>query len=152
VTPDDVYALIVQRSGHTQNLIIAVIVMVVVLFLFAAPASVMFLFDARNRRRQYQQNRNILLLVEKNSLLTDEQYRHKAKLIAAELRHILELKELVVEGKQEVAEVKNKVTAVAETATRIDERLPEFPSGGLVVTPTPVDPLNPPQRRAEDKK
>jgi hypothetical protein len=149
MTPDDVYALIVQRSGTTQYMMAWAIGLLVVNLLIVAPASLLFLWDKATRKKQYEQSKRVLDMAERHGVLSDAAYKRKAELIAEEVRHILEVKYQLQAVQEKVVKVEEKVAEASDTITRVDQRLPEFPAGGVLLTP--VDPLNPPKRRAEDK-
>lgn len=144
MTPDDVFNLVVDRTATTQRMIAwAIVLLAVNLFVLLTvvlPSAVMFIRDKRTREKQYEQNKRILDMAEKHGGLTDEKYKQKAQLIAEEVRHILELKQVAEETKRDVKEVKDKTTVTMEATLRVEEKLPEDPSKVLFAAVVPRDP------------
>jgi hypothetical protein len=136
MTPDDVYALVLQQSKKTQDLVGFLCFLVVVLLLIVTPASLLFLWDFQARRKQYAQNKKILDRAVREGEITDNQHARMRLIAQDEFRHLVDLKNKVKETadevKKEVVEVKDKVTEAAKTITRVDEKLPDDPSKVLL--------------------
>lgn len=157
MTPDDVYALVTREIGALRTLIwwAAGIVILLICLQIGIKIKVFSRFWRQLRRLD-----GLLRLAELHGEITDAQAVRMRAIAHDEFKHLLAVKDEVTEVKGKADDIERKVTAVKDvvdkTAPLVIAAMAEHPSGtamppGVLSPPAPIDPRNPPKRRAEDK-